>query len=49
MLVISTPSDRGRKDVHGDDQQSFIEEHVRDGYNIDDIKSKTAAKWIQPC
>ena len=40
MLVISTPSDKGGSDVHGDDQQSFIEEHVRDGYNIDDIKAK---------
>lgn len=40
MLVISTPSDQGGSDVHGDDQQSFIEEHVRDGYNIDDIKVK---------
>ena len=40
MLVISTPSDQGGSDVHGDDQQSFIEEHVRDGYNIDDIKAK---------
>lgn len=40
MLIISTPSDQGGSDVHGEDEGSFIEEHVRDGYNIDDIRSK---------
>ena len=38
MLLISTPSDQGGSDVHDhDDEESFIDEHVRDGYNIDDI------------
>ena len=44
-LLISTPSDLGGSDsdehaegeVHG-----FIDEHVRDGYNIDDIREKLA-------
>lgn len=40
MLLISTPSDQGGSDVHGDDDESFIEEHVRDGYNIQEIKDK---------
>ena len=40
MLLISTPSDQGGSDLHGDDQSSFIEEHVRDGYNIDEIRNK---------
>jgi 2-polyprenyl-3-methyl-5-hydroxy-6-metoxy-1,4-benzoquinol methylase len=40
MLLISTPSDQGGSDVHGDDEQSFIEEHVRDGYNKQEIKDK---------
>ena len=40
MLVISTPSDQGGSDVHGDEQASFIEEHVRDGYNILAIQEK---------
>lgn len=40
MVLISTPSDQGGSDVHGDDESSFIEEHVRDGYNIDEIKEK---------
>lgn len=40
MLIISTPSDQGGSDVHGDDDHSFIEEHVRDGYNIMEIQDK---------
>ncbi len=40
MLLISTPSDQGGSDVHDDDASSFIEEHVRDGYNINDIQDK---------
>ncbi len=40
MLIISTPSDQGGSDVHGEGEGSFIEEHVRDGYNIDDLKAK---------
>ena len=40
MLIISTPSDQGGSDVHEEGEGSFIEEHVRDGYNIDDIRSK---------
>ena len=40
MLVISTPSDQGGSDVHDEGEGSFIEEHVRDGYNIDDLKAK---------
>ena len=40
MLIVSTPSDQGGSDVHGDDEASFIEEHVRDGYNIKDIEDK---------
>ncbi|MEP7264862.1 MAG: class I SAM-dependent methyltransferase [Bacteroidota bacterium] len=40
MLLISTPSDQGGSDVHGDEQASFIEEHVRDGYNIKEIEDK---------
>jgi SAM-dependent methyltransferase len=40
MLIISTPSDQGGSDVHDEGEGSFIEEHVRDGYNIDDIRAK---------
>ncbi len=47
MLLVSTPSDQGGSDVHhhdhdhhNDGTDSFIDEHVRDGYSIADIKSK---------
>ena len=40
MLLISTPSDQGGSDVQEDSDTSFIEEHVRDGYNIDAIQEK---------
>jgi len=40
MLLISTPSDQGGSDVHDDHEHSFIDEHVRDGYNMQDIKDK---------
>lgn len=40
MLLISTPSDQGGSDVQHHGESSFIEEHVRDGYSIEDISSK---------
>ncbi|MDQ3191951.1 MAG: class I SAM-dependent methyltransferase [Bacteroidota bacterium] len=40
MLLISTPSDQGGSDVSEEGDSSFIEEHVRDGYNIKEIEDK---------
>jgi SAM-dependent methyltransferase len=43
MLLISTPSDQGGSDSHDHNHDAvtgFIDEHVRDGYNIDEIKDK---------
>lgn len=40
ILIISTPSDQGGSDVHDDDDKSFIDEHVRDGYGIKEITEK---------
>jgi len=39
-LLISTPSDKGGSDVHGEEDKSFIDEHVRDGYGIGEISQK---------
>ncbi|MDT8400838.1 MAG: class I SAM-dependent methyltransferase [Bacteroidales bacterium] len=39
-LIISTPSDKGGSDVHNEDDHSFIEEHVRDGYGMEEIREK---------
>lgn len=40
VLFISTPSDQGGSDVHEDEDESFIGEHVRDGYGISDMEQK---------
>jgi SAM-dependent methyltransferase len=40
MLLISTPSDQGGSDVDEEHGTSFIEEHVRNGYNIKEIEDK---------
>ncbi len=46
MMVISTPSDQGGSDAHHHDAEhndgvtGFIDEHVRDGYNIQEITQK---------
>ena len=40
VLLISTPSDRGGSDVHDEEEHSFIDEHVRDGYGIEEISKK---------
>lgn len=43
MLLISTPSDLGGSDTDHHEEEGvhgFIEEHVRDGYNREDIISK---------
>lgn len=39
-LIISTPSDKGGSDVHSEHEESFIGEHVRDGYSKNDITEK---------
>ncbi len=40
ILLISTPSDQGGSDVHHEHDESFIDEHVRDGYGVDEIDEK---------
>jgi hypothetical protein len=39
-LLLSTPSDQGGSDVHSEGEESFIGEHVRDGYGIAEITQK---------
>ena len=43
MLLISTPSDKGGSDVHhhdNEDEHSFIDEHIRNGYNFQTIQEQ---------
>jgi SAM-dependent methyltransferase len=45
-VIINTPSDQGGSDVHTEGE-SFIGEHVRDGYGKDEIRSKLAEAGLQ--
>jgi SAM-dependent methyltransferase len=40
VLIISTPSDKGGSDVHSENDNSFVDEHVRSGYSAEDISKK---------
>ncbi|UCG27196.1 MAG: class I SAM-dependent methyltransferase [Bacteroidales bacterium] len=40
LLLISTPSDQGGSDVHHDNEVSFVEEHVRNGYGMNELDGK---------
>jgi SAM-dependent methyltransferase len=48
FVVINTPSDRGGSDVTGEEDTSFIEEHVRDGYNLEELKQKLVDAGLMP-
>ena len=39
-LLVNTPSNLGGSDAHDSDDESFIEEHARNGYSKEDITSK---------
>jgi SAM-dependent methyltransferase len=47
MVLISTPSDKGGSDVDHNSGESFIGEHVRDGYNIAEIQEKLRIAGFQ--
>jgi SAM-dependent methyltransferase len=40
ILLISTPSDQGGSDADDESDSSFIGEHVRNGYNLQEITDK---------
>jgi 2-polyprenyl-3-methyl-5-hydroxy-6-metoxy-1,4-benzoquinol methylase len=39
-LFINTPSNLGGSDAHSPDDESFIEEHARNGYGAEEIRTK---------
>jgi SAM-dependent methyltransferase len=39
-LLINSPSNLGGSDAHSDEDESFIEEHARNGYSKEDLKEK---------
>ncbi len=40
LLIINTPSDQGGSDAHDKNDESFIAEHARNGYNVNELCSK---------
>ena len=47
-VIINTPSDQGGSDVQEDSDESFIGEHVRDGYNLQDLEGKLRDAGLEP-
>ncbi len=45
-VIINTPSDQGGSDVSQDSDESFIGEHVRDGYGVQEITQKLASAGL---
>lgn len=47
-VLINTPSDQGGSAVEEEGDESFISEHVRDGYNIDELQDKLREAGLEP-
>lgn len=47
-VIINTPSDQGGSDVQADSDESFIGEHVRDGYNLQALEGKLRDAGLEP-
>lgn len=47
VLLVNTPSNLGGSDVHGEDERSFIEEHARAGYGVEEIREKIESAGLQ--
>jgi len=46
-LLVNTPSSLGGSDAHSPDDKSFIEEHARVGYGVDEIRQKLRSAGFQ--
>ena len=47
-VLVNTPSDQGGSDVQAEGDTSFIEEHVRDGYNRAELEDKLREAGLEP-
>ncbi len=47
-VLVNTPSDQGGSDIKEEGDESFIGEHVRDGYNIRELEEKLATAGLNP-
>lgn len=48
FVVIHTPSDQGGSDVHAPGMQSFISEHVREGYSRELLEARLREAGLEP-
>ncbi len=48
FVLVNTPSDQGGSDVGHDTDESFIGEHVRDGYSITELEGKLRDAGLTP-
>jgi 2-polyprenyl-3-methyl-5-hydroxy-6-metoxy-1,4-benzoquinol methylase len=46
-VLINTPSNLGGSDAHGESDESFIGEHARNGYSVEDITRKLKSAGFQ--
>jgi len=46
-VIINTPSDQGGSDVTDEGETSFIEEHVRDGYSVEELSEKLSRAGLE--
>ncbi|MFB6099066.1 MAG: methyltransferase domain-containing protein [Salinibacter sp.] len=47
-VIINTPSDQGGSDVQEEGEESFIGEHVREGYGRTELAEKLRAAGLEP-
>lgn len=47
-VLINTPSDKGGSDVSEEGEESFISEHVRDGYSPEELQAKLRDAGLEP-
>ena len=47
-VIINTPSDQGGSDVQGEGEESFIGEHVREGYGREQLAEKLRRAGLEP-
>ena len=47
-VIINTPSDQGGSDVQEEGEESFIGEHVREGYNREALEGKLRDAGLEP-
>ncbi len=47
-VIINTPSDLGGSDVEREGEEGFIEEHVRPGYNREELMEKLRDAGLEP-